>query len=469
MGGLFGVVSREKCSIDLFYGTDYHSHLGTRRGGMVTLSKEGHFSRSIHNLENSHFRAKFEEELKKFDGNSGIGVISDTDPQPIIFNSHLGKFAVVSVGKINNISQLENEIISKGRNFSELSSGNTNPTELTSILITEGGNFTEGIKIAQEKIKGSSTILVLTKDGVIASRDKYGRTPLVIGKKEGSFAVASETCAFSNLGYEEEYYLGPGEIVLITSEGYKQLSPPGKKLQICSFLWVYYGYPTSSYEKINVDDVRYALGHALGSKDNTELDVSSAIPDSGTCMAIGFASGKKIPYRCAIVKYTPTWPRSFMPSDQSVRDLVAKMKLIPNKSLLREKKIAFCDDSIVRGTQLRDNAQTLIEYGAREIHIRISCPPLVFPCEFINFSASRSPLELITRRFILEKEGQHDKNLDKYSDDTTPEYRELVEYIRRELKLSSLQFNSISDLINSVGLPKESICTHCFDGSSYGG
>ncbi|MDX9782242.1 MAG: amidophosphoribosyltransferase [Bacteroidales bacterium] len=468
MGGLFGVISKERCATDLFYGTDYHSHLGTRRGGLATRNSEGHFSRSIHNLENSHFRAKFEEDLKKFDGNSGIGVISDTDPQPMIINSHLGKFAVATVGKIINIEELENELIEKGRNFTELSSGKTNPTELTSILITEGEDFTKGILNAQDKIKGSSSLLILCSQGIIASRDKYGRTPLIIGKKDGAFSVASETCAFLNLGYEDEYYLGPGEIVLINENGYQQLSPPGKKMQICSFLWVYYGYPTSSYEKINVDDVRYSLGYLLGKKDDTELDISSAIPDSGTCMAIGFASGKKIPYRCAIVKYTPTWPRSFMPSDQSVRNLVAKMKLIPNKSLLREKKIAFCDDSIVRGTQLGDNAKTLIDYGAREIHIRISCPPLVYPCPFLNFSASRSPLELITRRFIQQKEDNHDVNLHKYSDNTSEEHHEMIEYIRRELKLSSLQFNTIEDLVASIGLDKSSICTHCFDGTSYG-
>lgn len=469
MGGLFGIISKQKCITDLFYGTDYHSHLGTRRGGMVTWNNNGSFARAIHNLENSHFRTKFEEDLYKFDGLSGIGVISDTDAQPIIINSHLGKFAISTVGKINNIAPLESELLAIRKNFTELSSGSTNPTELVALLITEGENFTEGIKNVQSKIKGSCTFLLLYKEGIIAVRDKFGRTPLVIGKKEGSFAVASETCSFSNLDFEEEYYLGPGEVVLITSDGYKQLVPPGQKLQICSFLWVYYGYPTSTYEKINVDDVRYSLGYALGLKDKVSLDVSSAIPDSGTCMAIGFASGKKIPYRCAIVKYTPTWPRSFMPSDQSIRDLVAKMKLIPNKSLIREKKVAFCDDSIVRGTQLRDNAKILLSYGAKEVHIRISCPPLVYPCEFINFSASRSPLELITRRYIMEKEGAHDINLSKYSDANTDEYKRMVEYIKKDLKLSSLSFNSIEDLVSSIGLAKESICTHCFDGTSYGG
>lgn len=468
MGGLFGVVSKERCSTDLFYGTDYHSHLGTRRGGMATINREGHFSRSIHNIENTHFRNKFEEELKKFDGNYGIGVISDTDPQPMIINSHLGKFAVATVGKINNIEELEKELISRGKNFTELSSGKTNPTELTSILISEGSDFNEGIKISQSKIKGSSTLLILCSEGIIAARDKHGRTPLIVGKKQGSYAVASETCAFLNLGYEDDYYIGPGEILLITENGYRQLSPPSKSMQICSFLWVYYGYPTSSYEKINVDDVRYSLGYILGSKDKTELDISSAIPDSGICMAIGFASGKKIPYRCAMVKYTPTWPRSFTPSDQAVRNLVAKMKLIPNKSLLREKKIAFCDDSIVRGTQLGNNAKTLIDYGAREIHIRISCPPLVYPCPFLNFSAARSPLELITRRYIQQREGNHEVNLHKYSDEASIEYTEMIEYIRKELKLSSIQFNSINDLIASIGLDKSNICTHCFDGTSYG-
>lgn len=469
MGGLFGVISKQKCITDLFYGTDYHSHLGTRKGGLATWNGNGNFARSIHSLENSHFRTKFEDDLTKFEGNFGIGVISDTDPQPIILNSHLGKFAIVTVGKINNISELEKDLLSIGRNFSELSSGSTNPTEVTALLITEGKNYLEGIENVQQKIKGSCTFLLLTEEGIYASRDKYGRTPLIIGKKDDAFAVASETCSFANIGYEEEYYLGPGEVVFINNDGYKQLAKPKDKLQICSFLWVYYGYPTSSYEKINVDDVRYSLGYMMGEKDTTPLDVSSAIPDSGICMAIGYASGKKIPYRCSIVKYTPTWPRSFMPSNQSVRNTVAKMKLIPNKSLLREKRIAFCDDSIVRGTQLKDNAQVLYSYGAKEIHIRISCPPLVYPCEFIGFSASRSPLELITRRFILANEGSYNKNLEKYVCASSLEYQAMVNYIKGELKLSSLKFNSVETLVKAIGLPKESICTYCFDGTSYGG
>ncbi|MEA4868691.1 Amidophosphoribosyltransferase [bioreactor metagenome] len=465
MGGVFGVISKKKCITELFYGTDYHSHLGTRRGGMATYNGGGTFARSIHNLENSHFRAKFEGDLIKFDGFSGIGVISDNDPQPIIVNSHLGKFAVVTVGKVNNIEQLEKELLSTGRNFTEMSSGATNPTELTALLITEGTTYKEGISIAQQKIKGSCSFLVLTENGIYACRDKFGRTPLVLGKKDGSYAVASETCSFLNLGYEEEKYLGPGEVVKINPDGYDVVTPPGNKLKICSFLWIYYGYPTSSYEGINVDDVRFALGKEMGKEDSTNLDVSSAIPDSGTCMAIGYAAGKQIPYRCAIVKYTPTWPRSFMPSDQSIRDLVARMKLIPNKSLIREKRIAFCDDSIVRGTQLKDNAQILLGYGAKEIHIRISCPPLIYPCKFLNFSASRGPMELITRRIISQKEGSHDKNLDKYSDSSSVQYKEMVTLIEEELSLSSLKFNSVNTLIRAIGLPGETICTYCFDGN----
>lgn len=464
MGGVFGVISGKKCITELFYGTDYHSHLGTRRGGLATLNSKGEFARSIHNLENSHFRAKFETDLKKFDGESGIGVISDNDPQPIIMKSHLGNFAIVTVGKITNLAQLEEELLNSGQNFTELSSGSTNPTELTALLIASGKSYKEGILYAQEKIKGSCTFLLLTNEGIYASRDKFGRTPLILASKEGSWSVASETCSFLNLGYEEEYYLGAGEVVKIGSTGYKQIVAPREKLKICSFLWVYYGYPTSSYEGINVDNVRFALGEKLGKKDKTNLDVSSAIPDSGTCMAIGYAAGKQIPYRCAIVKYTPTWPRSFTPADPSIRNLVAKMKLIPNRSLIREKRIAFCDDSIVRGTQLRDNAQTLLGYGAKEVHIRISCPPLIYPCKFLNFSTSRTPLELIARRVIESREGSHDKNLERYSDSSTEEYRELVKGIEKELTLSSLQFNSVEDLLEAIGLPQERVCTYCFNG-----
>lgn len=468
MGGIFGVISKQKCVADLYYGTDYHSHLGTRMGGMVTINQNGMFARAIHSLGNAQFRSKFEEDLSKFDGNSGIGVISDTDPQPIIMNSHLGKFALVTVGKINNIDELEKELLAAGKSFTELSSGSTNPSEVTALLITMGSNYSEGIEIVKEKIRGSCSFILLTQEGIYVCRDKYGRTPLVTGKKEGAHAVCTETCSFANLGFETEHYLGPGEVMLLKEERAEQITPPGNRLQICSFLWIYYGYPTSCYENINVDDVRYSLGYNMGSKDRTLLDVSSAIPDSGTCMAIGYASGKQIPYRCAVVKYTPSWPRSFTPPKQSIRDTVAKMKLIPNKELLREKRIAFCDDSIVRGTQLRDNAQVLYGYGAKEIHIRISCPPLVYPCEFVNFSASRTPMELITRRYILAKEGPDFVDLHKYCDEKSNEYHEMVSYIRNELKLTSLKYNSLETLVKSIGLPKDKICTHCFDGSSYG-
>lgn len=477
MGGLFGVISTHKCTTDLFYGIDYHSHLGTKRGGMAVYNGDGVFARDIHSLESSYFRIKFEEDLYKYTGNSGIGVISDTDAQPIVMNSHLGRFAIVTVGKINNIPELEKEILNKYKNFTELSSGKTNPTELIAQIITDGKNFAEGIELVQQKIKGSCSFLLLTEDGIIASRDLYGRTPLIVGGKVGlnengerlmSHAIASETCSFSNLDYEQNYIIGPGEAVLIKPDSIQRIVAPKKKLQICSFLWVYYGYPVSSYENINVDNVRYALGHQLGEEDKTDLEVVSSIPDSGTCMAIGFSDGKKIPYRSAIVKYTPTWPRSFTPTNQNVRELVAKMKLIPNNSLLREKKIVFCDDSIVRGTQLRDNVKHLYDYGAKEVHVRISCPPLVYPCPFINFSSSRSPLELISRRYILMKEGAHDKNIGKYVQNNSNEYKEMVEYIRKELNLASLKFNTIDHLINAIGLPKECLCTHCFDGSSYG-
>lgn len=468
MGGLFGVISKRQCVTDLFYGIDYHSHLGTKRGGMAVLSEEGTFSRSIHNIEGSYFRIKFEPDLPKFVGLSGIGVISDTDSQPILVNSRLGRFAIVTVGKVNNLKELEQEFLDKNKNFSELSSGTTNQTELVSHLITEGNSFAEGIEYAQKKIKGSCSMLLLTQEGIIAARDLYGRTPLTIGKKDGSYAVASDDSSFPNLGFENEYIIGPGEAQLITSDGYSQIVKKKDKLQICSFLWIYYGYPTSTYEGVNVDNVRYHLGRTMGMSDDTPLDVASGIPDSGTCMAIGYSYGKGVPYRAAIVKYTPTWPRSFTPTNQSIRDLVAKMKLIPNYALMRDKRVAFCDDSIVRGTQLRDNVETLFRHGAKEVHIRISCPPLVYPCPFINFSPSRGPLELITRRFIQQEEGDHNKNLKEYSCYNSTGYKKMIAYIKSDLKMNSLRFNSIEALVDAIGLPKECLCTHCFDGSSYG-
>ncbi len=476
MGGIFGVISTKPCKNDLFYGVDYHSHLGTKRGGMAMYNGNGTFARDIHSLENSYFRVKFEEDLPKYKGNVGVGVISDTDAQPIVVNSHLGKFAIVTVGKICNIAALEEELLSQNKNFTELSSGKTNPTELIAQIITCYPSFTEGIKAVHQKVKGSCSFLIMTEHFIIAARDQYGRTPIIVGKKTidengepvSSFAAATETCSFPNLGYKEEYILGPGEAVEITTEGYRQLIAPGKKMQMCSFLWVYYGYPTSSYEGINVDDVRYRLGYALAKEDNTETDIVCSIPDSGTCMAIGYSNGKGVPFRHGYAKYTPTWPRSFTPPSQELRNLVAKMKLIPNSSIIKDKRTVFCDDSIVRGTQLKNNVRSLYDYGAKEVHIRISCPPLLYPCEFVNFSESRTPLELITRRFIQAKEGAHDKNLGQYVRNNTAEYNSMVEHIRQEVAVSSLMFNSVDNIISAIGLPKECICTHCFDGSSYG-
>ncbi|HCC51406.1 MAG TPA: amidophosphoribosyltransferase [Porphyromonadaceae bacterium] len=467
MGGFFGTISKSACITDLFYGTDYNSHLGTRRGGLATFHK-GAFNRSIHNLENSYFRNSFEKNLDKFKGNSGIGAISDTDPQPIFMHTHLGKFALVTVAKINNIRELEKHLLKKGYHFSELSSGGINQTELIALLINEGNSFTEGIENVYDKIKGSCSLLLLTKDGIIAARDKYGRTPVLIGKKEGSYAVSSENAGFPNLDFKLDYNVGPGEIILLTADGYTQLRKPNNKMQICSFLWVYYGYPVSTYENINVDFVRYECGLNMGKNDQTDADYVSGIPDSGVGMALGYAEGKDIPYRRAIVKYTPTWPRSFTPANQIVRDLVAKMKLIPNKKLLEGKRVIFCDDSIVRGTQLRDNVNILYKFGAKEAHMRVCCPPILFSCPFIGFSASKSPLELIARRIIKELEnGDDEKNLDKYASTHTEQYNNLVECIRKKLNITTLKFNTLEDLIKAIGLPKECVCTHCYDNSSY--
>ena len=433
---------------------------------MVTYSPEDGFKRSIHNLESSYFRSKFEDDLDKFTGNSGIGVISDTDPQPIVLNSHLGKFAIVTVARIANMAELEKELLDSNMHFAELSSGKTNQTELVALLIIQGKTFMEGIENVFAKIKGSCSMLILTEDGIIAARDRLGRTPIVVGKKDGAYAVTSESCSFPNLGFETEGYVGPGEIIRLYHDHVEQIKAPEKDMQICSFLWVYYGFPNSSYEGRNVEQVRFSSGYKMGSKDESEADFVCGIPDSGIGQGLGYAEGKGIPYHRAITKYTPTWPRSFTPSNQERRDLVAKMKLIPNRDMLQGKKIIFCDDSIVRGTQLKDNVKVLYDYGAKEVHMRIGCPPLVFGCPFIGFSASKTDMELITRRIIKEFEGEADKNLDKYSDPTTPEYRKMVGKIAEMLGLTSLEFNTIDTLVEAIGLPKCRICTHCFDGSS---
>ena len=467
MGGFFGTVAKSACCADLFYGTDYNSHLGTRRGGMVTYDDELGFRRSIHNLESTYFRTKFEGELDKFTGNSGIGVISDTDPQPIIFNSHLGRFAIVTVAKIANIAELEKQLLDRNHHFAELSSGATNPTELIALLITEGKNFVEGIENVYRSVKGSCSMLILTENGIIAARDRLGRTPIVVGRKEEAFAVSSESSSFPNLDYEIDRYVGPGEILHVTADGITQLRAPEEDMQICAFLWVYYGFPTSCYENRNVEEVRFNSGLEMGKTDESEVDCVCGIPDSGVGMALGYAEGKGVPYHRAICKYTPTWPRSFTPSRQSMRSLVAKMKLIPNRAMLEGKRLLFCDDSIVRGTQLNDNVRVLFDYGAREVHMRIACPPLIYSCPFVGFTASKSDMELITRRIIKELEGDANKNLDKYATTDSPEYKRLVEEIRRRFGLTSLRFNTIETLIRAIGLPKCKVCTHCFDGSSH--
>ena len=467
MGGFFGTVAKSACCADLYYGTDYNSHLGTRRGGMVTYDDELGFRRSIHNLESTYFLTKFEGELDKFTGNSGIGVISDTDPQPIIFNSHLGRFAIVTVAKIANIAELEKQLLDRNHHFAELSSGATNPTELIALLITEGKNFVEGIENVYRSVKGSCSMLILTENGIIAARDRLGRTPIVVGRKEGAFAVSSESSSFPNLDYEIDRYVGPGEILHVTADGITQLRAPEEDMQICAFLWVYYGFPTSCYENRNVEEVRFNSGLEMGKTDESEVDCVCGIPDSGVGMALGYAEGKGVPYHRAICKYTPTWPRSFTPSRQSMRSLVAKMKLIPNRAMLEGKRLLFCDDSIVRGTQLNDNVRVLFDYGAREVHMRIACPPLIYSCPFVGFTASKSDMELITRRIIKELEGDANKNLDKYATTDSPEYKRLVEEIRRRFGLTSLRFNTIETLIRAIGLPKCKVCTHCFDGSSH--
>lgn len=466
MGGFFGTVSKANCTTDLFYGTDYNSHLGTKRGGLATYDPERGFIRAIHNLENDYFRSKFEPGLGKFKGNSGIGIISDTDAQPIVINSHLGRFAIVTVAKITNLQQLEGELLAKNMHFAELSSGNTNQTELIALLIIEGKTFVEGIENVYNKIKGSCSLLILTEDGIIAARDKLGRTPIVIGKKEGAYAATSESSSFPNLDYEVDRFLGPGEVVRLRADGIEQMRVPEKELQICSFLWVYYGFPNSCYEDRNVEEVRYTSGYKMGSDDTTEVDLVCGIPDSGIGQGLGYSQGMGVPYRRAITKYTPTWPRSFTPSNQDMRSLVAKMKLIPNRTVLEGKRIVFCDDSIVRGTQLRDNVKVLYEYGAKEIHMRIGCPPLIYGCPFVGFTASKTDMELITRQVIKDLEGDANKNLEKYATTDSPEYRKLVSVIAERLKLTSLRFNSLETLIEAIGLPKCKVCTHCFDGSS---
>ncbi len=472
MAGFFGSIGKTPCITDVFYGTDYHSHLGTRRAGIATFDADtGTFNRTIHSISQASFRTKMESELPKFIGNAGIGIISDTDAQPLLFNSHLGRFALITVGKIVNLEDLANEILQSDMHLSEFSSGKVNPTELVGLLIIQKPTIVEGIRNAQEKIKGSLSLMMLTEDGLVCARDVWGRTPVIIGHKEDTYCAVSESSAFLNIGYSHVRDIGPGEIVRLRPEAVEQMAPAfPDHMQICSFLWVYYGFPTSNYEGRNVEDVRNYIGYAMGKEDDTQVDCCCGVPDSGIGMAVGYSQGHNVIYRRAISKYTPTWPRSFMPANQNMRDLVAKMKLIQNNAILHDRKVLLCDDSIVRGTQLRDNTRCLLEGGAKEIHMRVACPPLLYGCPFINFSESKSVMELITRRVIAEIEGEEaardDQRVRVYATTDTPEYRKMVELIALKFGLNSLRFTRLETLIRAIGLPRNCICTHCFDASS---
>ncbi len=499
MGGFFGVTSKENCVMDLFFGTDYHSHLGTRRGGMAVYGKKG-FQRSIHNIENSPFRTKFERDVDELKGTSGIGSISYNEPQPLLIQSHLGSFAIVTVGKINNEESLiryayENNHI----HFMEMSGGRINATELTASIITQKQSIVEGLLHAQEMIEGSMTILILTPEGIYASRDRYGRTPVVIGRRDNAFCVSFESFAYINLGYHDYSELGPGEIVLVTPEGIRSLSKPRNEMKICSFLWVYYGYPTSGYEGVNVEEMRYRCGRILAQRDmgcrgctdacpgknacggpqakseepsrmeessRIHPDIVAGVPDSGIAHAIGYANESGIPFARPFIKYTPTWPRSFMPQNQSQRNLIAKMKLIPVDALIRGKRLLLIDDSIVRGTQLGETTEFLYQSGAKEVHIRPACPPLLFGCKYLNFSRSNSDLDLITRRIIREREGEQvsEETLFDYADPDSQNYKEMVETIRKRLNFTSLKYHRLDDLTESIGIASEKLCTYCWSG-----
>lgn len=467
MSGFFGATSVNDCVGDVFYGTDYHSHLGTKRAGVAFYSKEKGYQRAIHSLEDGYFRNKFEGDIAHFKGTAGIGIISDNEAQPLVVFSQIGRFALSTVSKINNLDELAQEMLKQRKVFTETSQGGINPTELVALLICEKPTIKEGIENVFKSIKGSCSMLILHEDKLIAARDNMGRTPIIIGKKNGAHCAVSETSSFSNLDYAIEKYLGPGEIVEIEANTYRTIRPANEKMQICSFLWVYYGYPPSFYEGINVDHCRYKCGAKLAQEETNKADFVAGIPDSGIGHAMGFSNEAQIPLQRPYAKYTPTWPRSFMPQNQEMRDLVAKMKLIPNTDLIKNKSGIFLDDSIVRGTQLKDNVKDLVQAGIKEIHMRIACPPLIYPCEFLNFSRSRTTLELATRKAIFKLEGKEDVDFEKYADPTTQEYKNMVEQIRIDLGLTSLKFQKLDDLIDAIGLPKEKLCTHCWDNSSY--
>lgn len=468
MGGFFGVASKKDCILELFYGVDYHSHLGTRRGGMAAHGAGG-FCRAIHNIENSPFRTKFERDVEEMEGNLGIGCISDYEPQPLLIQSHLGSFAITTVGKINNLDELLRKAYEDGHShFQEMSGGQINATELVASLICRKASFVEGIRYAQDMIDGSLTLMLMTKDGLYAARDKYGRTPVVVGKKEDGYCVSFESFAYINLGYTDYKELGSAEIVYITPEHVETVAQPGEKMRICSFLWVYYGYPTSSYEGVNVEAMRYKCGSMLAKRDGDSVhpDIVAGVPDSGIAHAVGYSNESGIPYARPFIKYTPTWPRSFMPQNQSQRNLIARMKLIPVKELIVDKKLLLIDDSIVRGTQLRETTEFLYKSGAKEVHVRPACPPLVYGCKYLNFSRSKSDMELITRRMIRDMEGEDcsDQVLEEYTDPDSCRYAKMIEAIRKQQNFTTLRYHRLDDLIASIGIEPCKLCTYCFNG-----
>lgn len=466
MGGFFGVASKEDCVFDLFFGIDYHAHLGTRRAGMAVYDKKNGFDKAIHNIENAPFRTKFSKESNEMHGNLGIGCISDFEAQPILVRSHHGTFAITTVGKINNADEIVNKIIKSNVHFFEMQNGDINPTELVASIINQKDNFIDGIKYAQEIIDGSMSMLILTEKGIYAARDKLGRTPITIGKKDSGYCMSFESFAYLNLGYQDYKELGPGEIAVMTPDGVTTLQKPGEDMKICTFLWIYYGYPTSSYEGVNVERMRYNCGKALAKRDNVKPDIVAGVPDSGTAHAIGYANESGIPFSRPFIKYTPTWPRSFMPTHQSKRDLIAKMKLIPVHDLIEGKSMLLIDDSIVRGTQLRETTEFLYESGAKEVHVRPACPPLFFGCKYLNFSRSTSEMELITRRVICELEGDDvsEETIKEYTNPDSEKYQKMLDKICEKLHFTSLRYHRLDDMIESVGIDPSKLCTYCWNG-----
>ena len=466
MGGFFGAVSKDDCVFDLFFGVDYHSHLGTRRAGMAVYDKETGFDKAIHNIENAPFRTKFTKESNTMHGQYGIGCISDFEAQPILVRSHHGTFAVATVGKINNIDKLVDDIIKNNTHFFEMQNGDINQTELVAALINQKENFIDGIRYAQEVVDGSISILALTPKGIYAARDMLGRTPISIGQKEDGYCASFESFAYLNLGYKDYKELGPGEVVFMDADGVKTLIQPGEKMRICTFLWIYYGYPSASYEGISVEKMRYNCGKALAKRDNVHPDIVAGVPDSGIAHAIGYSNETGIPYSRPFIKYTPTWPRSFMPPNQTKRNLIAKMKLIPIPDLIKDKSLLLIDDSIVRGTQLRETTEYLFESGAKEVHIRPACPPLFYGCKYLNFSRSTSDMDLITRRVITELEGREpdDALIQEYVNPDSEKYQKMIDVICKQLHFTSLRYHRLDDMIASVGIDKSKLCTYCWDG-----